>query len=191
MLIDLSLAPPALNLVSSANAYTWDSTVHSIVAPTAPPTVTSEDWRCLNQDAVQYCEERRMKKRALKRGYPVLPRTNVYTQTYIDAVGEVARRHDDVVCVDLFARLLRLAGGQDDGEPLPGSLDQPENEVLKTLVLDDVYFHPSPEGYNVLDQVFNEAIIGRWPDLDPRNIPYAFLAWDDTDAWKHGEVTYA
>ncbi|KAK7954799.1 hypothetical protein PG988_015493 [Apiospora saccharicola] len=44
----------ALALVSGANAYTWDSTIHSLVAPTAPPTATSEGWRCVTSDAVQY-----------------------------------------------------------------------------------------------------------------------------------------
>ncbi|KAK8131885.1 hypothetical protein PG999_000058 [Apiospora kogelbergensis] len=50
-----SLALMALAFASGANAYTWDSTIHSLVAPTEAPTVTSsEDWRCITSDAVQY-----------------------------------------------------------------------------------------------------------------------------------------
>ncbi|KAK8137614.1 hypothetical protein PG984_003107 [Apiospora sp. TS-2023a] len=44
----------ALALANGANAYTWDSTIHSLVAPTGPPTATSEDWPCVTSDAVQY-----------------------------------------------------------------------------------------------------------------------------------------
>ncbi|ORY65199.1 uncharacterized protein BCR38DRAFT_432118 [Pseudomassariella vexata] len=38
----------------AARASAWDSTVHTIVAPTAPPMVTSEPWRCLTENATQY-----------------------------------------------------------------------------------------------------------------------------------------
>ncbi|KAM7210949.1 hypothetical protein V8F06_013663 [Rhypophila decipiens] len=32
----------------------WDSTIHRTVAPTAPPTITSESWRCVTENATQF-----------------------------------------------------------------------------------------------------------------------------------------
>ena len=50
-----SLALLALAFLIGTDAYRWDSTIHSLVAPTEAPTVTSsEDWRCITSDAVQY-----------------------------------------------------------------------------------------------------------------------------------------
>jgi isoamyl acetate esterase len=79
-------------------------------------------------------EERRMEKRSAELGYPSLNRTNECTKTYADATREVADSHD-IVCLDLFSIFMALAGWK-PGEPLPGALDQPENEVLKSFLYD-------------------------------------------------------
>ena len=80
-------------------------------------------------------EERRMEKRSVELGYSGLNRTNVCTKTYVDAVREVADHHN-IACLDLFSIFMTHAGWK-PGEPFPGALDQPENEVLKSFLLQD------------------------------------------------------
>lgn len=75
-----------------------------------------------------------MEKRSAELGYPSLNRTNLCAKTYADATREVADNHN-IACLDLFSVLMALAGWK-PGESFPGSLDQPENEVLKSFLYD-------------------------------------------------------
>ncbi|KAM7198913.1 hypothetical protein V8F20_005980 [Naviculisporaceae sp. PSN 640] len=45
-----------LSLSSAATGVhaAWDSTIHKTVAPTAPPTITSEPWRCVTENATHF-----------------------------------------------------------------------------------------------------------------------------------------
>lgn len=72
--------------------------------------------------------------RAHNQFYNELCCTNVNTKKYVDAAREVAVEQS-VACLDLFSIYMNEAGWQ-PGEPFPGSLDQPENEVIKSFLHD-------------------------------------------------------
>lgn len=50
----MHLSLPILTLASAAGVQAWDSTIHSTVAPTAPPSVTEEPWRCVTENATSF-----------------------------------------------------------------------------------------------------------------------------------------
>lgn len=79
-------------------------------------------------------EERLMAKRVEELGLTGMTWTNSVTRTYADAVSDVAKEQN-VQFLDLFAILMTEAGWK-PGQPFPGSLDQPENEIMKRLIFD-------------------------------------------------------
>ena len=79
-------------------------------------------------------EERRMQIRAKSQFYTHLCCTNANTKKYVDAACDVANQLN-VALLDLFSIYMAEAGWQ-PGQPFPGSLDQPENEAIKSFVHD-------------------------------------------------------
>lgn len=79
-------------------------------------------------------EERPLEHRVKSQGYTKLNRTNERTKQYADVSRQVALDMN-VGCVDLWKVFMNRSGRR-EGQPLPGSIDQPENDTLRGLVHD-------------------------------------------------------
>ncbi|KAL9583577.1 MAG: hypothetical protein Q9212_002626 [Teloschistes hypoglaucus] len=90
-------------------------------------------------------EERRLEHRVKSQGYTELNRTNERTKQYADISRQLANDMG-VGCVDLW-KLFMTKSGWKEGQPLPGSIDQPENDTLRGLVHDGL--HLTPEAYKL------------------------------------------
>ncbi|KLU91617.1 hypothetical protein MAPG_10135 [Magnaporthiopsis poae ATCC 64411] len=124
-------------------------------------------------------EERRLEAQVKSQGYAELNRTNECTKQYADAAREVAKELG-VACLDLWSAFMARAGWR-PGEPLPGSIELPENDALRALLHDGL--HLSPEAYRVFFEKAVEVIAETWPDQISERLPYVYPAWDDADAW--------
>ncbi|ATY64775.1 GDSL Lipase Acylhydrolase family [Cordyceps militaris] len=124
-------------------------------------------------------EERRLDHRVKSQGYLKLNRSNVVTKQYADAAREVAKEMK-VGCVDLWTAFMSKAGWK-PGDPLYGSQDLPENDVIRALIHDGLHF--TPEAYEIFYEEVIKVISTTWPDEMPEKLPYIIPAWDDGAAW--------
>lgn len=124
-------------------------------------------------------EERRLDHRVKSQGYLKLNRSNVVTKQYADAAREVAKEMK-VGCVDLWTAFMSKAGWK-PGDPLYGSQDLPENDVIRALIHDGLHF--TPEAYEIFYKEVIKVISTTWPDEMPEKLPYIIPAWDDGAAW--------
>lgn len=72
-------------------------------------------------------------------GTDVVRRTAANTAIYAEAVRQVGKKLNAPV-LDLWSAFMKAAGWK-AGEPLPGSRDVPQNEVLVKLMYDGQYYH--------------------------------------------------
>lgn len=72
-------------------------------------------------------EERLMAQRVIDLGFGGVTWSNERANIYADAVRKIAKECS-LPCCDLFTVLVRRAGWR-PGQPFPGNLDQPENDV--------------------------------------------------------------
>lgn len=99
---------------------------------------------------------------------------------YAQAVRDVGKELD-IEVLDLYKAMITRAGGSiDDAEPV-GSLDLPENKILRSFVRDGL--HLSPEGYKVFFDEMMELIESIWPDQMPERLPLVQPGWTDEKAW--------
>ncbi|RMJ27916.1 hypothetical protein PHISP_01184 [Aspergillus sp. HF37] len=100
-------------------------------------------------------------------------RTASHTRQYADAVREVGGELG-VAVVDLWGAFMRVAGW-DEGKPLDGSKEVPENEKLAGLLTDGL--HLTAEGYRVVFGEVMGAVRRNWPELEPERMPMVFPGW--------------
>ncbi|KAL2221598.1 GDSL Lipase/Acylhydrolase family protein [Thermoascus aurantiacus ATCC 26904] len=110
-----------------------------------------------------------------QKGFPTPSRTASNTKLYADACREVAASLG-VQVVDIWTAFMKAAGWQ-EGQPLPGSKDIPNNEVLESLLSDGLHF--TPEGYKIMYTEVMKVIRATWPDQAPENLPMIFPRWQE------------
>ncbi|KAF1344542.1 isoamyl acetate-hydrolyzing esterase [Delphinella strobiligena] len=135
----------------------------TIILVTPPPV---DEHLCLQKDRTV--------------GINVIRRTAENTARYAEAVREVGKTLGLPV-LDLWTAFMKEAGWQ-QGDPLPGSSDVPQNEVLTRLMHDGL--HLNPEGYKILYDKLVELIEKQLPDQVPEKLPFVLPSWDDADAWQ-------
>ncbi|GAB7348781.1 hypothetical protein MBLNU459_g7505t1 [Dothideomycetes sp. NU459] len=113
------------------------------------------------------------------KGINVIRRTAANTALYAEAVRQVGRRLNTPV-LDLWSAFMKAAGWK-AGEPLPGSSDIPQNEVLVKLMYDGLHFNP--EGYRILYTELMRLIEAELPEHSPVMVPSLLPMWDDAAAW--------
>ncbi|KAL1998670.1 hypothetical protein VTN02DRAFT_5769 [Thermoascus thermophilus] len=111
----------------------------------------------------------------LQKGFPSPSRTASNTKRYADACREVAGSLG-VPVVDIWTAFMKAAGWQ-EGQPLPGSKEIPNNAVLEGLLSDGLHF--TPEGYKIMYREVMRVIRATWPDQAPENLPMTFPHWQE------------
>ncbi|KAJ5238489.1 GDSL Lipase/Acylhydrolase family protein [Penicillium chermesinum] len=102
-------------------------------------------------------------------------RTAAITKTYAQAAKEVAAALN-VPVVDIWSALMGSTGWQ-EGQPLPGSRDLPNDEKLSSLFLDGL--HLTPAGYRIVYDQIIQKIADTWPDQHPDQLRFVFPSWVD------------
>lgn len=128
------------------------------------------------------------------KGFQTPSRTAGNTKLYADAAREAAASLNLPVA-DVWTAFMKDAGWE-EGQPLAGSKDIPQNDRLASLLSDGMYFpcstrsyhilrstrllglHCSGEGYKVTYHEVMRAIRTAWPAEDPEKIPMAFPHWE-------------
>ncbi|KAF2751232.1 SGNH hydrolase [Sporormia fimetaria CBS 119925] len=112
------------------------------------------------------------------------------TKTYADGACEVAAKLRLPV-VNLWMSFMSKAGFDPDtwqtGQPLPGSMSLPQNDVLKELLYDGLHFNPA--AYKILFNEIMDVVAKNWPHQLPQNLPMVFPAWSDRPAWDAFEAS--
>ncbi|KAJ5815661.1 Esterase SGNH hydrolase-type subgroup [Penicillium riverlandense] len=109
------------------------------------------------------------------KGTPHPSRTAAYTKLYAAAAREVGAELG-VPVADLWTAFMQTTGWQ-DGQPLIGSRDAPNNANLETLFTDGL--HLTPDGYRIVYDAVMQVIVRNWPDQDPEVLPMVFPSWLD------------
>ncbi|KAF1847661.1 SGNH hydrolase [Cucurbitaria berberidis CBS 394.84] len=125
-------------------------------------------------------------------GYTSVSRVASITKDYADAACKVGAKLE-VPVVNLWKAFMERANFKSDawklGDPLPGSLDIPQNDALVALMYDGLHFQP--EGYVILFQEVMKTIAEQWPDQMPEKLSTVFPGWNDEDEWKVWESNQA
>jgi len=85
--------------------------------------------------------EYRTQEHDLERGIVGVQRLAANTKRYADAALEVGKALG-IPTVNLWEAFMQYAGGWEEGNPLPGSKELPENEKLGELLRDGKGFYP-------------------------------------------------
>lgn len=119
-----------------------------------------------------------------EKGMRSVSRVAAITKSYADGAAAVGTKLG-IPVVNLWKAFMTRAGWTEewkDTEPLPGSLDREENEVLRELMYDGLHFNP--EGYKILFREVMEVIEREWPAQKPERLPMVLPAWSDGKAWE-------
>ena len=114
---------------------------------------------------------------------PILRRTASTTAQYAQTVRSLGSELSLPV-LDVWTVMMALAGYDDptsESEPLPGSKDAPQNDVLQSFLQDGL--HLTRTGYEVLYKALIALIEKAYPSQSPERLPFVYPAWDDEDAW--------
>ncbi|KAF2465811.1 SGNH hydrolase [Lindgomyces ingoldianus] len=124
------------------------------------------------------------------KGYSRVSRVAATTKSYADAACEVGKKLN-VPVVDLWRAFMSRAHWNaatwNTGDPLPGSLDIVQNDVLAGLMYDGLHF--SAAGYDVLFEETMKVIAAEWPDQLPEKLPTVLPGWNDVAAWSAFETS--
>ncbi|KAJ5151204.1 Esterase SGNH hydrolase-type subgroup [Penicillium canariense] len=121
-------------------------------------------------------------------------RTAHMAKTYADAVKEVGASLK-VPVADIWSAFM-LAVGWQEGQPLIGSRDVPNNDRFGTLFTDGecklpglispgythrlpAGLHLTPGGYRIVYDEVMRTIRANWPDQDPAVLPMVFPSWGE------------
>lgn len=113
------------------------------------------------------------------KGINVVRRTAENSAHYAEAVRQVGKELNLPV-LDLWAAFMREAGWK-EGEPLPGSREIEQNQVLVKFMHDGLHFNP--EGYKVLYDELMKLLEKEMPEEMPAQLPTVLPPWDQADAW--------
>ncbi|KAK2762575.1 hypothetical protein FQN54_000748 [Arachnomyces sp. PD_36] len=106
-------------------------------------------------------------------GHDRLQRTASNTKVYADACREVGAELG-VIVVDIWRAFMTFVGWE-EGKPLDGSKDVPENAALAKLFSDGLHFKPG--GYRIVYNELLRVIRKDCPDLAPENIEMILPDW--------------
>ncbi|KAJ9218333.1 hypothetical protein DTO166G4_199 [Paecilomyces variotii] len=109
-----------------------------------------------------------------RKGFSSPSRTAGNTKLYADACREVGSSLG-IPVVDIWTAFMKAAGWQ-EGQPLVGSRDLPNNEILASLLSDGLHF--TPEGYKIMYNEVLNVIRTAYPDQDPEQLPMVFPGWE-------------
>ncbi|KAJ5342258.1 Esterase SGNH hydrolase-type subgroup [Penicillium brevicompactum] len=98
-----------------------------------------------------------------------------FTKLYAAAAQEVAASLN-VPVVDLWSAFMQTTSWQ-EGQPLIGSRDAPNNETFAGLFTDGL--HLSPAGSRIVYDEIMKVIRDNWPDQTPEVLPMVFPSWVD------------
>ncbi|KAF2846419.1 SGNH hydrolase [Plenodomus tracheiphilus IPT5] len=125
-------------------------------------------------------------------GYTSVSRLASTTKVYAEAVCHVGEKLN-VPVVNLWKAFMAKTELKADawklGDPVPGSLDVPQNDALVELMYDGLHFNPA--GYNIFFQEVIKLIEAQWPDQVAEKLPMVFPPWNDQDAWQKWESAQA
>ncbi|KAJ5212452.1 uncharacterized protein N7498_004098, partial [Penicillium cinerascens] len=102
-------------------------------------------------------------------------RTAAFSKMYSEAAREVGASLK-VPVADIWTAFMARAGWQ-EGQPLVGSRDLPNNEEFCSFFTDGL--HLAPAGYRIVYDEVLEVIRTSWPEQDPEKLPMVFPAWID------------
>ncbi|KAJ5498857.1 Esterase SGNH hydrolase-type subgroup [Penicillium expansum] len=105
-------------------------------------------------------------------GTSFLSRTASLTKSYAVAAREVGTSLNLPV-VDLWSAFMKPTGWE-EGQPLIGSRDAPNNEIFSSLFTDGL--HLTPAGNRIIYDELLEIIQATWPDQTPAMLPMVFPA---------------
>lgn len=123
---------------------------------------------------------------------PYPSRTAAFSKMYSEAAREVGASLK-VPVADIWTAFMAKAGWQ-EGQPLVGSRDLPNNEEFCSLFTDGtrgmlnpvnalhanpvfIGLHLAPAGYQIVYDEVLEVIRTNWPEQDPEKLPMVFPAW--------------
>lgn len=127
-----------------------------------------------------------------EKGNPYPSRTASLAKTYAEAAREVAASLN-IPSADIWSAFMAKVGW-DEGKPLVGSRNLPNNEEFCSLFTDgksksvfiqcltDCFIaglHLTAAGYRIVYDEVVKVIRTNWPDQDPEKLPFVFPPWVD------------
>ncbi|KAJ5542527.1 Esterase SGNH hydrolase-type subgroup [Penicillium sp. DV-2018c] len=106
---------------------------------------------------------------------PFPSRTAISTKSYAAAAQKVGASLN-IAVVDLWSAFMRFTGWN-EGEPLIGSHEVPNNETFASLFTDGL--HLAPAGNRIVYEELIKVIHANWPDQTPEALPMVFPSWVD------------
>ena len=124
-------------------------------------------------------EERLCLENDKTKGINVIRRTAGNTALYAETVRQVGKELNLPV-LDVWRSFMNEAGWK-EGEPLPGSSEIEQNQILVRLLHDGL--HLNPEAYQIIYRELMQLITNKLPEHVPENLPFVLPPWDDAEAW--------
>ncbi|KAF2456443.1 GDSL Lipase/Acylhydrolase family protein [Lineolata rhizophorae] len=115
-------------------------------------------------------------------GHPT--RSAERTKEFARAAREAARELQ-LPILDVWSLLMSRTGWK-EGQPLPGSKDNPKVTLLDEFLYDGL--HLTSKAYKLVFENLMSIMESQWPDQVPERLPFVLPAWDDGDKWRASSV---
>ncbi|OJJ50564.1 hypothetical protein ASPZODRAFT_126449 [Penicilliopsis zonata CBS 506.65] len=102
-------------------------------------------------------------------------RTASHTKEYADAARQLASELG-IPTADIWTAFMTAAGWQ-QGQPLTGSTELPNNDKLASLLTDGLHF--TPAGYQIVYDEVMKTIRAHWPEQTPESLPMIYPGWTE------------